>query len=194
MATREAIRDVGLPAVTARGIAGRASANLASIPYHFGSKDELVAEALVAEVQVLVRPVLALLGSDRSPAERATEMVSILNDLFDNAQTAVPGYLAALAAAPHSPGVRDGLTGLWQDVRARLAGDIAEQVSARLLPDWVAPPAMAGLILAVVQGVIVASAVDSDGPGHREIAGQFLFLLLTAGASVSTEGEGVGRR
>jgi AcrR family transcriptional regulator len=55
-ATREAIRDVGMPATTAREIVGRASANLASIPYHFGTKDPLVAEALIAEAHDLVSP------------------------------------------------------------------------------------------------------------------------------------------
>ncbi len=186
-ATRAAIRDVGLPAVTARGITGRASANLASIPYHFGSKDALVAEALVTEVQDLVAPVLELLGSGRPPAERATEMVSMLNDLFENSREAVPTYLAALAAAPHVPDVGRGLNTLWEELRARLADDIAGQISAGLLPHWVAPPAMAGLIMAVVQGVIVASAVDPAGPDHREMAGQFLLLLLAAGASESTQ-------
>lgn len=50
-ATRAVIREQGLPQATAREITGRAGANLAAIPYHFGSKDDLVAAALLAEAR-----------------------------------------------------------------------------------------------------------------------------------------------
>src|SRR5688572_21194682 len=97
-ATRDAIRDVGMPASTAREIVGRASANLASIPYHFGSKDALVAEALIAEARELVAPVLNLLAGDRPAAERAREAVAMLDEVFEASRPQVPVYLAALAA------------------------------------------------------------------------------------------------
>jgi AcrR family transcriptional regulator len=180
-ATQEAIRDVGLPATTAREIVGRASANLASIPYHFGTKDALVAEALVAEARELVAPVLTLLARDRPAAERASEAVAMLNELFEASRQRVPVYLAALAAAPHTPDVRRGLGSLWADLRARLAEDIARQLEEGTLPHWVSPPAMAAAILSLVNGVIVASVIDPDGPDHRAVAAQFLALLLAAG-------------
>ena len=166
---------------TAREITGRASANLASIPYHFGSKEALVAEALLAETRELVAPVLDLLSSDRPAGERATEAVVLLNDLFERSRNQVPVYLAALAASPHSPQVAVGLSTLWSDVRTSLAEDIARQLEARALPGWVDPQAMAALILSLVNGVVIAAAVDPKGPGHRAVAMQFLSLLLAAG-------------
>lgn len=180
-ATRDAIRDVGMGGATAREITGRASANLASIPYHFGSKEALVAEALVAETRELVAPVLDLLSSDRPAAERATEAVVLLNDLFERSRNQVPVYLAALATSPHSPQVAVGLATLWSDVRRSLAEDIARQLEARALPGWVDPEAMSALILSLVNGVVIAAAVDPDGPDHRAVAMQFLSLLLAAG-------------
>jgi AcrR family transcriptional regulator len=180
-ATREAIRDVGLPAATAREIVRRASANLASIPYHFGTKDALVAEALIVEACELVAPVLTLLASDRPAAERASEAVAMLNEQFEAMRPQVPVYLTALAAAPHTPHVRSGLGALWADLRARLSEDIARQRDDGTLPQWVSPPAMAAAILSMVNGVVVASVIDTDGPDHREVAAQFLALLLAAG-------------
>jgi len=179
-ATQEAIREKGLGGATAREIAGRASANLAAIPYHFGSKDDLVAEALLAEARELVAPVLALLGQDAPGPERAAAAVSMLDDLFDRSRDRVPVYLAALAAAPHRPAVRAGLRRLWGDLRAGLAQDIEAQVADGVLPAWVSPVAMAELILSVVNGVVAASALDGDGPEHRDVAAQFLMLLLAA--------------
>ena len=181
-ATREAIRDVGMPATTAREIARRAPANLAAIPYYFGTKDALVTEALVAEASELVAPVLALLEGPGPAAERATVAVARLNELFEAGRSQVPVYLAALAAAPHTPDVRGALGSLWADLRARLAGDIACEVDGGRLPEWIAPDAMAAAILSLVNGVIVASVIDPDGPDHRAVAAQFLALLLAAGA------------
>ena len=179
-ATRDAIRDVGMPAATAREITGRASANLAAIPYHFGSKDALVAEALVSEARDLLAPVWDLLGSDRPPAERATRAVAMLNELFDAAYAEVPVYLAALSTAPHSPEVQAGLSELWHELRGRLAQDVAAQSSTGALPTGVDPSAMAALILAVVNGVVVSSVIEPSRRDHRAVAGQFLALLMTA--------------
>jgi AcrR family transcriptional regulator len=182
-ATREAIRDVGMPATTAREITRRAPANLAAIPYYFGTKDALVTEALVAEARELVAPVLALLAGPEPPAERAAEAVTLLNDLFEASRSQVPVYLAALAAAPHTPDVRRGLGSLWADLRTRLADDIAREVDAGRLPGWVVPEAMAAAILSLVNGVIIATVIDPESPDHREVAAQFLALLLAAGAA-----------
>jgi AcrR family transcriptional regulator len=181
-ATREAIRDVGMPATTAREIVRRAPANLAAIPYYFGTKDALVTEALVAEARELVAPVLTLLAGPRGAAERAAEAVALLNELFEASRDEVPVYLAALAAAPHTPEVRSELGSLWVELRAHLADDIAREVDAGRLPGWVAPQAMAAAILGLVNGVIVASVIDPEGPDHHEVAAQFLALLLAAGA------------
>lgn len=185
-ATRDAIRDVGVQRATAREITGRASANLASIPYHFGSKDVLVAEALIAEARELTDPVLDVLSSDRPGPERAAEGVRLLETMFDQRRTQVPVYLAALAAAPHAPEVRRGLADLWAELTDRVAEDIARQRDDGLLPAWVQPPAMAALIVSVVNGVVVGSALDPDGFDHRAVAAQLLTLLLAARSGVGS--------
>lgn len=193
-ATRDVIREFGLPAATARAIAGRAAANLAAIPYHFGSKDALVSEALVAEARELLAPVWELLDSERPAPERAVAAVTLLAEQYDVARPHVPAYLAALSAAPHSEVVGSGLQRLWIELRARLAADIAAQLARRQLPVWVDPAAMAALILAVVNGVVVSSAIDPDGPDHRAVAGQFLALLLSGagGGATGVPGDALG--
>jgi AcrR family transcriptional regulator len=184
-ATRDAINELGLPAVTARVIVGRASANLAAIPYHFGSKEALVTEALIAEAHELLAPVLALLASDQPAPDRATAAVALLNDLFDASRSQIPTYLAALSAAPHSPAVRDGLADLWRELRTRLADDVRRQLEAGLVPGWVDPEAMAAMIVALANGVVIASVIDPNGPDHRAVATQLLALLLGAASPPS---------
>jgi hypothetical protein len=64
-----------------------------------------------------------------------------------------------------------------------VAADIARQRDDGLLPTWVQPPAMAALIVAVVNGVVVGSVLDPDRFDHRAVAAQFLMLLLTSVAT-----------
>jgi AcrR family transcriptional regulator len=179
-ATRAAINEGGLESVTARAVAGRARANLASIGYHFGSKDALVAEALVAEVTDLVAPVLELLDGASDAVERAANAVTVLGDLFETSITRIPAYLAALSHAPHDGEVRARLAGLFEQVRERLAQNIDRQLAVGDLPSWVDPGAMAALIVAVVQGVVVAAALEPDRAEDdaRALAGQLFGLLL----------------
>ena len=178
--TRESIRDLGIAGATAREITGRASANLASITYHFGSKDLLVTEALIAEAHDLVAPVLELLTSDEPGPERAARAASRLVEVFDRSRSQIPVYLAAVAAAPHQPELRAGLAALWDEVTDHLATDIERQRDDGMLPAWVRPRAMASVIVAVVNGVVVAAALDPDGVDHTAIAAQLLALLLSA--------------
>jgi hypothetical protein len=128
----------------------------------------------------LLAPVWELLESPTPAAERASAAIETLNLLFDDTRNRVPAYLAALAATPHSPELHAGLADLWDELHRRLAVDITAQRAVGLLPTWVEPAAMASLILAVVNGVIVSSVIDPDGPDHRAMAGQFLALLLAA--------------
>lgn len=182
-ATREAICELGSGGATAREIAGRAGANLASIPYHFGTKDALVAEALVEEARELVGPVLELLASDLPPTERAMTGVQVLNELFEQRRSRVPVYLSAVAAVAHDDQVRAGLEQLWSEVRTELAAEIELLRSSEVIQGWVDADAMAGLILALVNGVMTASVIDPDGPGHADVAAQLLQLLLSAATS-----------
>lgn len=179
-ATRAAINEGGLESVTARAVAGRAQANLASIGYHFGSKDALVAEALVAEVTDLIAPVLELLNASDDAVDRAANAVAVLQDLFETSIERIPAYLAALSQAPHDADVRAGLASLFDQVRQRVAESIDGQLAAGELPGWVEPTAMAALIVAVVQGVVVAAALEPDRAEDdaRALAGQLLGLLL----------------
>jgi AcrR family transcriptional regulator len=183
-ATRASVRDVGLPATTAREITRRAEANLAAIPYHFGTKDALVAEALVAEARELVAPVLDALAGDDPPLHRLAAAVTTLNELFDAHRGAVPTYLTAVAMTPHLEPVRDELGRLLGEVRGSLTTTLATLRADGQVPAWVDPEAMAGLIVAVVNGVLVGAQTDPAGPDHRAVAAQFMLLLTQVSAGV----------
>jgi len=108
--------------VTARAIAEESGANLASIAYHFGSKDDLVTEAVVT-------------GLDRWLEEIAAELDRVApegQDLLRSAWEAVEAtgrrhdglarnFLAALAKAQHDERVRERLAAGFKGARVEVA-------------------------------------------------------------------------
>ena len=124
---------------------------------------------------------LALLDSTDEAPDRASAAIEVLNDLFDVSSTRIPAYLAALSRAPHDRDVRSRLAALFIEVRGRLARNIEEQAAAGQLPGWVDPAAMSALIVAVVQGVVISSALEpsaAEDVAPRAVAAQCLSLLL----------------
>ena len=104
-----------------------AGANLAAITYHFGSKDDLIAAALAAEIDRLVEPALAALEA-KGPAS------SRLAEARDGDAELIAGCLSLMARA------RADFTLSW-----RYLADAVEAGSARLdalfdgdagLADW----------------------------------------------------------
>src|SRR6476646_6502099 len=82
------VREQGLAGTTSRQIAAEAGANLAAITYHFGSKDELIAEALFGEIERRVRPALAVLATEGEPAQLMLLAVQELMAAFERSKRA----------------------------------------------------------------------------------------------------------
>lgn len=176
-AARDVVASRGTAGATSREITEAAGANLAAITYHFGSKDELVAAALSAEVERLVEPALAALEADDDPATRLAEAVRLLLDAFAGRREDAPAYVEAVLAGMRGGGAARTLVA---DVRARLAVLVGQLRAAGTVPGWVEPQAMAALVVAVAQGVALGCALDPDGPGPEAQAAQFAGLLLAA--------------
>ena len=182
-ATQRLLATGGLDALTSRAIAAAADANLASITYYFGSKEQLVTESMIATARELLAPVVATLRSDRDPTTKMFESVVLLNQIVSEHRDDLTAYVQALAASPTNPSITAALQALHRDMAHLLGEQIDVQRSAGQLPSWVSPSAMAQLIVAVVHGTLVASVVD---PGHTDeaaIAAQFSQLLLSARAT-----------
>src|SRR3981081_3746576 len=69
-ATLACVRSRGLARTPSREIASAAGVNLEAITYHFGSKDDLVAEALTRAIQQWLAPALGELRREAAPTTR----------------------------------------------------------------------------------------------------------------------------
>lgn len=179
-AARRCIAEHGFSGASSRRITEMAGANLAAITYHFGSKDELVAAALIEGIRDWLAPTLAVLAVDGDPGERTMSAVAELLRSFEANRGFAPAYLQALARAPIDPDIAGPLMDLWGELRTAIATDIRVIQSAGHLGDWIDPDLMAMILVAIANGLLVQAVVQPDGFDATGTAAQVAALLLAA--------------
>lgn len=179
-AARVCVARRGLAGTTSRQITSEAGANLAAITYHFGSKDRLVADALLDGFRAWLAPTVRVLTGEGDPAARTIAAIQTLVTTFDGHRDAAPAYLQALAHAQVADQLRDGIVELWGELRELLAADIRSVQEAGELGAWVDPELMAAVLVAVANGFVVQATVEPDGPTLPALAAQFGGLMLAA--------------
>jgi AcrR family transcriptional regulator len=176
----DCLRRLGLRGTTSRAIAAAAGVNLGAITYHFGSKDELVARALLSAVKSWMEPALETLRRDMDPAERLLAAVEHLRLSFEGAREMLPVYLEALVAAPRHDTLRTGVEVLLAEVRGFLAAQLDELKAAGYVPAWVDPDSMATLLVSTADGVALHTTLEPDAIDPTAVAAQAVQLLLAA--------------
>ena len=177
------MRERGLAGTTSRQIAAQAGANLAAITYHFGSKDELIAEALFGEIERRVRPALAVLDGEGEPAQLMLLAVQELLTEFERSKRDTLVYLEALLMATRDARYRRRALKLYRGVGDALASMIDDMIADGVIPTWVEPAPMASLVLSVANGIALQTRLDPTGPHHSAMAAQFAGLLLATSTS-----------
>jgi AcrR family transcriptional regulator len=166
---------------TSRAITTSAGANLGAITYYFGSKEALLGEAVGQAIEALVKPALEALQDERlDPVSRVLNAVTRLQQAYEQSAQDAPAYLEVLTQSRRQPPLRERVSRLFAEIRSTLATQMADQRTAGLLPDWVEPEPMAGLLLAVAQGVVLQTVIDTSGPSPTSMSNQFAQLLFAS--------------
>ena len=141
--------------VTARAIAEESGANLASIAYHFGAKDNLVTEAVIEGLDRWLAEIAGRLGDLASlePAERFQRAGEVYEATRRRHAGLAKNFVGALAKAQHDPRVRELLAAGFQRTRPTLAGLLG------LGADQAGEDA-AGLVLALFDGLVFQVLLD----------------------------------
>lgn len=182
-AARLVVARHGLAGATSRQITAAAGANLAAITYHFGSKDDLIAEALFEELDRRLRPALLELESFDEAESAPAAMLAVVGRLlaeFERSRADAPVYLEALFLAARDPAYRQRALALTSSIRNRLERAIESLRSAGVVPAWVDPASMAALVLATANGIVLQALLDPDGPDQVAMTTQFAGLLVAA--------------
>lgn len=179
------LQEQGYAAVRTRDIAAAANANLASIGYHFGSKDELLGQALregfrrwLGEVAAAV-PVFGA-----SPPQIWLQQLSgSLRASIGRHRNLVLAFLEAVARAPRDEGLRQALAESSREARHAVA-------TLLNLGDDDIGQALASSFLATFDGLLIQWLIDPHAtPGDEELlAGMDRLAELLTGPRHQTTG------
>jgi AcrR family transcriptional regulator len=144
--------------VTARAIAAEAGANLASITYHFGSKDELVTAAVVEGLDRWLAEIAQRLGdlAAVAPAERFRRAGDAVAATRRDHAGLARNLVGAFARAPYDEKVRTLLTAGFR----RSRGEVAMLLGLLTGGTDQAGDDAGGLVLALFNGLLFQALLD----------------------------------
>jgi AcrR family transcriptional regulator len=191
---RRCLYEKGYADTTARDIVAASGTNLASIGYHFGSKDALLTAAMVEGFRELGEELARVLSSavDGGPAERLESLWSRVIETFETHRPLWVASFEAFVRAEHEPELRaqlaDGyeLTRPW--MAARLVGSIddVDEAMAR---------SVGSLLVALQAGLAAQWLLDPEhAPSAREVTEGLLTICSMFGSMAARPAGSTSRR
>ena len=164
---RRLIAEKGYADITARDLVAASETNLASIGYHFGSKDALLTEAVLDSFGAWGNQLEEAISSitSKDPVERLSAVLDAVAEVFAQGPAITTASVEAFARSPHSPEIRLKLAEAYQSSRAHLAAAILG-TDTETDTDHIG-----SLGLALIDGIALQWLVDPENaPTGREIA------------------------
>lgn len=164
------LQEKGYAGTTARDLVEASGTNLASIGYHFGSKDALLNEAIAhgmtlwtAEVE---REMFA--AADASLEERLERALAAMLDRFGEYEPQLRAFVEGFPPALHSEELRSTLAAAYRTARAAGAEMLQRAGADELAPSEA--KTLASLVLAVCDGLILQWLLDPESaPSSSEV-------------------------
>ena len=160
-AARECLERKGYARTTARDLVAASGTNLASIGYHFGSKEALLNEAIgnafadwTDEVNRAVRETPA-----DAPLQRLLEGWREMLSRTEANRALIVANMEAMAQVARSPDLRAKMAGAYQQCRDKIAEVVRESLPG---DGGVDADAVASFIIAVVDGITLQHMADPE--------------------------------
>jgi AcrR family transcriptional regulator len=157
----ECIQAKGYARTTARDIAAASGANLASIGYHYGSKEGLLNAAIIRLFEEWTEMLgeAAFTDPDAPPLARMARSWVVMLEAFERQRPLLVSFLEAMAQAERSDELRAQMAVHLNEVRDR----VAEMVRASLGDTPGADPrAVASFLIAVNDGFVIQWLLSPD--------------------------------
>jgi AcrR family transcriptional regulator len=169
---KRCLYEKGYERTTARDIVAASGTNLASIGYHFGSKEALLNAAMIEAIEEwgdeLQRALALDLDAGAAPLERFAAIWERIIESFDTHRQLWKATYEAMTVAEHSPEVRAFLSDALQQGRMGLAAlfhDVDPEANERLAAT------VGSFYQALLSGVWVQWMVDPErSPSGRDLA------------------------
>ena len=164
---KKCLVELGYAQTTARDIVKASGTNLASIGYHYGSKDALMFHAMIAMIGEWAEKVDAgvRLPPSATSAERFRARWERLISLFAEDRNIVVASFEAVGQIERSPELRAIIAGAQEDGRLALAADFFN-IDPTMAPKTVR--AMGAAMLAMMTGVMAQWLINPKGAPTAE--------------------------
>jgi AcrR family transcriptional regulator len=189
------LRVKGYARTTARDIAAASGANLASIGYHFGSKEALLNEAMIRifEERTARLDQVTSTSGDASPLEHLATTFSSVLAMFETHRPILVAFLEAIAQSERSEELRARMAAHYRQTRTAVAQRVVAAFAGTTdeLPDD--PAVFASFLIATLDGLVVQWLLDSaDTPTGQELVASLQDTMAVAlghsGRPQNTEG------
>ena len=170
---RQCLEQIGYARTTARDVASAAGVSLGAIGYHFGSKEELLNEAIAEGFRDWIASFVPLVVDTDSQGIDAVVRQAIPQffRLMEDSRPLLIAFIEAMVQAEHVPVLREQLADQYRQSRAAATEMIIDTIGPQLAQAGLDPVTLSSLLLALVDGLIMQYLVD---PTTAPEAGQLL--------------------
>lgn len=177
-AARRLLADRGTARITARDLVAESGTNLASIGYHFGSKQALLNAAIEAAFDEWAEQLAALVMADPSatPIQRGMATWVTAVESLPSRKQILRAYVDAIAQAQRVPELRGQIARHYRHARARVAALVAESLADGTPASDPRCRAVAAFVIAVCDGMALQWLLD---PEHAPSGAELQAGLLT---------------
>ncbi|MGE5336021.1 MAG: TetR/AcrR family transcriptional regulator [Nitrososphaerota archaeon] len=179
------LQEKGYARTTSRDLVAASGTNLASIGYHFDSKEGLLNAAVVEAFQRWLKPLIALAAAPgpATPLERLRRgFEGVMNSIEEN-RPLVAASLEAWAQIPRSESLRAALKASYDDFHRAIAATVRDAF-AEVDPDAeIDAEALSTLIIALFDGLLIRWKLDPENPpdpAHLTEAAENALLALVS--------------
>lgn len=178
----DCLKTKGYARTRARDIAAASGANLASIGYHYGSKEALLDEAVVRICEEWTERMRAAAFSREgaTPLERmANSWIAMLN-AFEKNRPLLVAFFGAAGQVGFSEDLRQRLAERYRDTRAAVGEMVRASFAEGAEETGADPEVVASYLIAIFDGFALQSLLEpADAPSGEELVGS-LGAALTA--------------
>jgi AcrR family transcriptional regulator len=159
----ECVQTRGVANTTTRDIAAASGASLASIPYHFGSKDALLDQALLKAIRRYSEHVeRQAFAGDAPPLQALAKSLIATVDSFEEAGPLLSSLMEAHVKAIHSESLRERVAANRRLAVERIAATVRGGLGLEGQLSDEHTHAVSLLVLALVDGLMLASLIEPD--------------------------------
>jgi AcrR family transcriptional regulator len=158
------LQEKGYARTTTRDLVAASGTNLASIGYHFGSKEHLLNVAVTEAFQRWLKPLVALAAEPgpAMPLERLGRTLNGVMDTLEENRPLITACLEAWAQLARSEDLRAEMLTSYEDFRMVIARTTRDAF-AEIGSTEVDADALAVLIIALFDGLLVQWQLDPRG-------------------------------